>query len=229
MGMGDFWPLLGLRIHAPNGLELRYVGDGELAALAALARDGVHDPSQMPFTQPWTDTSPEGRALATVQWHWRNRAGWRPDDWRCPFAVVVDGEVVGVQELFADDFGVTREVRTGSWLGLAHHGRGIGTRMRTAALAFLFDHLGAATAVSDAWEDNAASLGVSRKLGYRDDGIEYGSRRGRRVMTRRVRLDAEDWRARDRPTVRVDGLERCRAWFDATVPGWLGADVASSV
>lgn len=222
--MGEFWAPLGLRIRADDGLELRYAGDGELAALAALARDGVHDPADMPFTQPWTDASPEGRALATLRFHWGNRAAWRPDNWRCPLAVLVDGSVVGVQELLADHFGVTREVRTGSWLGLAHQRRGIGTRMRAAALAFVFDHLGAVTAVSDAWEDNAASLAVSRALGYGDDGVEFGSRRGRRVMTRRVRLDVEAWRARDRVTVRVDGLERCRAWFDATVPGWPDAD-----
>jgi RimJ/RimL family protein N-acetyltransferase len=220
VGTGEFWPLLGLRVRARDGLELRYPDDDDLAALAALARDGVHDPSDMPFTQPWTDTSPEGRAVATIQWQWRNRAAWRPDDWRCPFAVIVGGAVVGVQELFADNFGVSREVRTGSWLGLAHHRRGIGTRMRTAALAFLFDHLGAATAVSDAWEDNTASLGVSRKLGYRDDGIEYGSRRGRRVMTQRLRLDVTDWRTRERPAVEVEGLDAARGWFDASVPGW---------
>lgn len=231
MGTGEFWPLSALRIRAGEGLEsdleLRYPDDADLAALASLARDGIHDPADMPFTQPWTDQSPDGRALATVQWHWRARAEWTPDAWRCPLAVVLDGAVVGIQDLFAEHFAVSREVRSGSWLGRAHQGRGTGTRMREAALAFAFDHLGALTAASDAWEDNAASLGVSRRLGYRDDGVEYGPRQGRRVMTRRLRLDLPDWRARERPTVEVAGLQACRGWFDASVPGWPAGPTSS--
>jgi RimJ/RimL family protein N-acetyltransferase len=42
-----------------------------------------------------------------------------------------------------------------------------------------FEGLGAQWAVSAAFEDNAASLGVSRKLGYRDDGTERDVVRGR--------------------------------------------------
>ena len=41
--------------------------------------------------------------------------------------------------------------------------------MRAAVLHLAFDGLGARRAVSDAFEDNPGWLGVSRKLGYRDD------------------------------------------------------------
>lgn len=71
-----------------------------------------------------------------------------------------------------------REVHTGSWLGRRYQGQGIGTQMRAAVLHLALDGLGAQRAVSAAFEDNPASLGVSRKLGYRDDGIEWHVVRG---------------------------------------------------
>ena len=76
------------------------------------------------------------------------------------------GVLVGLQELMAKDFAVTRTVETGSWLGAAHQGDGIGTEMREAVLQFAFDHLKATRADSGAFVDNPRSLRVSEKLGY---------------------------------------------------------------
>jgi RimJ/RimL family protein N-acetyltransferase len=67
--------------------------------------------------------------------------------------------------------------------------------MRAAALALAFDGLGARYALSDAFTDNAASLGVSRKLGYADDGMARQVIRGQPVESRRLRLDRESWQA----------------------------------
>ncbi|WP_425460855.1 GNAT family N-acetyltransferase [Lapillicoccus jejuensis] len=50
--------------------------------------------------------------------------------------------MIGQVTLRARDFAVTREVSTGSWLGLGHHRQGYGTEARTALLALAFDHLG---------------------------------------------------------------------------------------
>ncbi len=88
-------------------------------------------------------------------------------------AVIRDGVVVGIQGIGGRDFAVLREVHTGSWLGRRYQRQGIGTQMRAAVLHLAFEGLGAKPAVSAAFEDNPASLGVSRKLGYRDDGIEW--------------------------------------------------------
>ena len=41
--------------------------------------------------------------------------------------------MIGTQKLGARDFAITREVDTGSWIGLRHQGQGIGTEMRAAA------------------------------------------------------------------------------------------------
>jgi RimJ/RimL family protein N-acetyltransferase len=140
----------------------------------------------MPFVTSWSDAAPEDRARSTIQWHWSKRAELRPERWSVHFLVRFDGRVVGTQELGATEFAVTREVATGSWLGLRHQGHGIGTEMRAAVLMFAVDHLGATRARSAAFVDNPASLRVSEKLGYRPDGTETVARRG--VATDDVRL-----------------------------------------
>jgi RimJ/RimL family protein N-acetyltransferase len=183
--MDDPWPLRHLVLRTPR-LDLRPDDDAGLLELAEEARSGIHPPHLMPFLVPWTDAPPAERARGTLQWHWTKRAELRPAKWNLHFLVRVDGRVVGTQELGATEFAVTREVSTGSWLGMRHQGRGIGTEMRAAVLLFAFGHLGATRARSAAFVDNLASLRVSEKLGYRPDGTETVVRRG--VATDDVRL-----------------------------------------
>jgi RimJ/RimL family protein N-acetyltransferase len=104
-------------------------------------------------------------------------------------------------------------VDTGSWLGLAHQGRGYGTEMRAAVLHLAFEGLGAVDARTDAFEDNAASYGVSRRLGYLDDGIERLVVRDKPIVSRRMRLDRAGWAAARTVPVTIEGLEPCRAMF----------------
>jgi RimJ/RimL family protein N-acetyltransferase len=85
--------------------------------------------------------------------------------------------------------------------------------MRAAVLALAFDGLAAQCAVSAAFEDNPASLGVSRKLGYRDDGIEWHLVRGRPALTRRLRLDRAGWQATRSIPVHIHGLPPCLPLF----------------
>ena len=194
--MNDPWPLRHLVLRTPR-LVLRPDDDAGLLELAEEARLGIHPPELMPFMTPWTDAAPEERALNTLQWHWAKRAELRPESWRVQFLVRLDGHVVGMQELGATDFSVRREVATGSWLGLRHQGRGIGTEMRAAVLLFAFDHLGATRARSAAFVNNPASLRVSEKLGYRPDGTETFVRRGVAVVDVRLRLTADEFRRPD--------------------------------
>ncbi len=201
-----------LRLRTPE-LELRWPSLDDLDALAELAALGVHDPGVQPFMVAWTDASPDERALGTLQYHWSRWASWKPTDWVMELAVVSDGAVAGVQAIGARDFAVLREVNTGSWLGRRHQGQGIGTQMRAAVLHLAFAGLGAQHAVSAAFEDNAASLGVSRKLGYRDDGIDRHVVRGRPATTRRLRLTRAGWEAARTVPVRIDGLEPCLPHF----------------
>lgn len=191
--LAEVWPFFGLEVRTP-GLVLRYPDDGLLAALASVAAAGVHDPATMPFTVPWTDAAPGGpleRGL--LQYQWGRRAELGPERWALELAVVVDGEPVGIQAASSRDFPLLRTAETGSWLGRAHHGRGIGRRMRAAMLHLLFDGLGAAAVTSGAYEDNPASLAVSRATGYVDNGWRPVRQRDRAGRQRAFILERERW------------------------------------
>ena len=78
--------------------------------------------------------------------------------------------------------------------------------MRAAVLAFAFDNLGALSAVTGAHVDNLGAIGVSRALGYQDDGCEVADRDGSRVLALRFRLSAEA-RRQGWPKVDVLGVD----------------------
>jgi RimJ/RimL family protein N-acetyltransferase len=89
--------------------------------------------------------------------------------------------------------------------------------MRTAVLSLAFDHLGAHAAVSSARVDNVASLGVSRSIGYLDNGIsevrQPSSPTGRCTL-QHVRLTRESWLASSLGArVAVSGVADGAAWF----------------
>lgn len=213
MGLVDHWPLFGLRIRTPR-LELRSPTDDDLCELIEVARAGVHDPATMPFTVPWTDlTSPDFEREALRYW-WNCRAGFTVSSWALPLAVAVDGELVGLQTLAADDFGDLRTAETGSWLGRAHHGRGIGTEMRAAVLHLAFVHLGALAVTSAAFVDNVASQRVSMATGYQPNGTSFALRRGERDEQIRFLLTADRWpEVRPGFAIEVEGFEPCRSLF----------------
>jgi RimJ/RimL family protein N-acetyltransferase len=218
----DIWPLFALVLRTPR-LELRVPSLEQLAALAALADEGVHDPAVMPFQVPWTDQPPGARGRSVLQYQWRQWGALTPERWTIEFAVLAGGEPAGIQGVGGAEFATTREVHTGSWLGLRHQGRGIGTEMRAAVLHLAFAGLGADWAISSAASDNAASIGVSRKLGYADDGVEVGVVRGRRRVERRFRMDRETWSAQRRVPVEIEGLEPCRELLGAVSPAAAAA------
>lgn len=194
-------------------LELRPPNDGELAALADVAAGGIHPPGERPFLTPWTHLPPQKRALYVMQQHWLSRGQWRPEAWSLGLGVFHEGQPIGMVSLRGRDFPVLREVKTGSWLGLASHGQGFGTEARAALLHLAFVGLGAVAALSEVFQDNAASQGVSRKLGYRPDGISRDVLDGQPVVSDRLRLTREDWERHRRTPVTVTGLEACRRFF----------------
>lgn len=164
------WPLFDLEIRTPR-LTMRYVDDELAVELATLAANGIHDPGSMPFATPWsTLPSPELERQA-LQFHWRCRVETEVDTWTINFAVLVDGELVGTSGLMSGgNYSKLHQFETGSWLGRDHQGRGIGTEMRVATLQLGFVGFAAEWATTGAWHDNAASLGVTRRLGYTEQG-----------------------------------------------------------
>ena len=103
---------------------------------------------------------------------WSQWGSWSPSDWSLSLVADLDGTVARPQGMGATEFSIVGEVHTGSWVGQRYHGQGIGTEMRAAVLHLAFEGCTRGTRAPPRSSDNAASLGVSRKLGYVDDGIE---------------------------------------------------------
>ena len=152
--------------------------------------------------------SPELERNALRFW-WSHRASLVPEAWSIPFAVLERGQVVGIQEVGAKEFTTTRTVTTGSWLVQHAHGRGIGKEMRAAVLHLAFAGLRAVEAYTDAFEDNPASLGVTRSLGYEPNGAHLYAHEGRSVRVLAFTLSRATWEAQRRADIEIVGLADC--------------------
>lgn len=156
-----YWPLLDLSIRTPR-IELRYPDDELVCRIIDVSTRGIHDPDVMPFGGAWTDVPSPQFERNSIQHYWKNRAEHTPDRWALNFVCMVDGDPVGVQGIHADDFAKTCQASTGSWLGRAYQGQGIGKEMRAAVVHFAFAGLDAERCLSGAWHDCAVAGGVTR-------------------------------------------------------------------
>lgn len=209
-----YWPLFDLRLQTAD-LLLRPLTEDDLFRLAeVMPADLELDPQATRYPGL---AEPVGRGVVGYQRYWDGFGSWRPEHWRLAFAVFAGTELVGCQELEADNFPVVRTVDSSSYLVEAARGRGWGRQMRAAVLALAFGPLHARAAISSAWHDNHASLGVSRALGYRDNGLSLHPRDGHPdgadTMVH-VRLLRADWLAGGHgDRVRIGGFEPCRPYF----------------
>ncbi len=208
--MSDLWPLFDLRVTTPR-LELRYIDDELGHELARLAARGIHDPSFMPFFFPWTDKESPDLERGALQFYWRCRAEATSTHWDIPFAVLVEGRVVGTTSLAADEFPTMRQFETGSWLGREHQGKGFGKEMRVATLHLGFLGFDAQWATTGAFEDNGSSLAVTRALGYTQAGRRRTISRGEVRTLEGYEMTAEHFRtAVQRADIVLHGVEPCR-------------------
>jgi RimJ/RimL family protein N-acetyltransferase len=164
----------------------------------------------MPFGIPWTDAPSPAMERNALQFYWRCRAKTSPASWSINLATIVDATVVGSTSLESVDFPTLREFGTGSWLGRDYQGRGIGKEMRTATLHLGFLGFGADNATTDAWPDNAPSLGVTRSLGYQPNGTRRALRRSDAGELHRFQMSRSDFMKRlQRDDITLHGVEVC--------------------
>jgi RimJ/RimL family protein N-acetyltransferase len=193
------WPLQSLVLTTPS-LELRGMTEADALALGRLRPEDLESDPERPSI-----------GYDVEQSYWRANGDWKVEEWTLPFSVRHEGLLVGVQALEGKHFLALRVVDSWSWLLPSARGKGLGKQMRAAILELAFGHLGAAEAVSEAWDDNAASLGVSRALGYIDNGVDRHKRAEGAGRMQRIRLDAASWTP---PVpVTVTGLEECLPLF----------------
>lgn len=210
-----YWPLFDVEVRTPR-ITLRYVDDELAVRLAALAGRGIHDPSWMPFALPWTDVASPELEQNTLRYYWRTRAELTPVHWDLPLAVLVDDEVVGACSVGGEHFAVLRTFETGSWLGRSHQGKGLGKELRAASLHLGFEGLGARVATTAAYEDNAASLAVTKALGYSPNGARRELRRNQVGVQLMFQMTVDHW-----CTIRRDDIEL--VGVEATLP-FLGLE-----
>ncbi|MET0420093.1 MAG: GNAT family protein [Acidimicrobiia bacterium] len=206
--LAEQWPFFNLRVTTPR-VELRYPTDDDLARIVALVSEPIHDRDFMPFSVPWTRVPAPRREREALQWWWRSRTDFTTAEWRLHFGVWVDGEPVGVQDVSAHEFPVTRSVTTGSWIVQRRHGEGIGKEMRAAVLHLAFAGLEARDAHTSAFFDNAPSLGVTRSLGYLPNGSRIDEREGQPARHNLFVLPRAVWEQRRRDDITIDGLTAC--------------------
>ncbi len=202
------YPPLQIRVRTPR-LELVGASDERLAELAPLVRDGKVFAEPAPYDDPMSfyESDPDVRVSRWLQSVWRGRGRFSPAEFRLAFAVIVDGEPVGMQDLIAEKFDTCGTFATFSWLSTDVRGRGLGTEMRSALLHLAFAGLGAREAGSDAFVDNVGSNRVSENLGYEHNGVEWDIRRGEPGLIQRWRLTREAWETRRRNDIDLSGVD----------------------
>jgi RimJ/RimL family protein N-acetyltransferase len=203
------WPLADLQVQTPR-LTLRYISDDLGLALAALAAKGIHDPATMPFAEPWTDVPASELERNCLRYYWRNRAETTVERWNLDLAVMVGESVVGMCAVHADGFPHRRRLTTGSWLGRAYQGAGLGKEARQAALHLIFAGFNADVAITRAWHDNKASLAVTRSLPYTQTGKVVEPRRGQPDTMIEFAMVPEQWATIRRDDIRLIGVAAAR-------------------
>ncbi|MEP6665984.1 MAG: GNAT family protein [Nocardioidaceae bacterium] len=205
------WPMFDLRL-TTSDLVLRHLTEDDLPQLAAmLPADLELDPSATMYAGLG---AAHQRGVVIAQEYWKARGTWRPESWALSFGVLHGEELIGSQGLEGEDFPALRTVDSSSFLTAEARGRGWGKQMRRAVLALAFGPLGAEFAITSAWHDNVQSLGVSRSLGYQDNGVVQHRRdEGVEAMVH-LRMTRATWLARgSADDVHVEGFEPCRPFF----------------
>jgi len=212
------WPFVDLRVTSGE-VVLRGVTDADIPQLlAALPDDLEMNPANETFPGLAPDADRRRQLVAEL---WKHRGTWSPGAWCLDLAVEVDGQVVGVQALEAEQFPALRTVDSFSWLSADVRRRGLANLMRTGVLALAFEHLGAEVAVSSARTDNAPSLAVSYRMGYVDNGLSRTVTPTGPFELQHVRLTREAWRSGGR-SAEVTGVEPCLPWFGIGPEGGSG-------
>lgn len=203
--------MIDIRLTTPD-LQLRHLTEADLGSLAAILPEDVE---QDPSLTTYDGLDPAvNRTVRVYQGYWRARGAWRPESWALSFGVFRDDELLGYQVLESDDFATLRTVDSSSFLIEAVRGRGFGKQMRAAVLTLAFAHLDARFAITSAWTDNHASLGVSRSLGYVDNGVTAHRRGDMAGEMAHLRLTRDRWMASRWPEqVTISGIEECLVFF----------------
>jgi ribosomal-protein-alanine N-acetyltransferase len=165
--MRELWPTT-LSTHLPSGspLILRPLHHRDRREWEALRS------ANEAWLRPWEATAPQGGG---GQLAFRQLVRYLDREGRHgrlqPFAIEVDGRLVGQMHLFGIAWGSMRSAAAGYWVAESVAGQGITPLALALAADFAMDALGLHRVEVNIRPDNAASLRVVQKLGFRDEGV----------------------------------------------------------
>ena len=151
-----------------------------------------------------------------MQHYWRTRGAFSPEAWFLNLMVELDGRPIGAQHVRSG--GVRRPFgRSTPGHGWGERTRAVASARRCAPRCSGSPSTGSAREVAEtsAFLDNHASNGVSRALGYEENGLGSLAPEGVARVTQKFRMTAEGWRSRPRPALAIDGLDGIRDMFGA--------------
>lgn len=195
--LAQVWPVFGLVLESPR-LRLHAASARDIVAIGTNSYYGSGPRRGAAFTA----AELFARAVA------RSVADWEVENWNIVFAVWRDDEIVGLQELSAQDFPRMRIVETPAWVVPEYRNKGIGQEMRRAVLYLAFHELHAVAAHADPLVANHTAIQVNRLLGYMPR-LDRGPHGDRLPMA----LTEEAWRQGSQLSIRVIGLGPCLPLF----------------
>ncbi len=206
-----YWPLFDLRITTQD-LVLRPKTEADCRTIAEILPPDLElDPAATLFDVGSTHVK---RGIVAFQGYWKAYGTWSPESWDLGFVVLHNDTIIGTQALEGERFPTIREVDSSSFLAPEARGKGFGKQMRKAVLALAFDRLGAESAITSAWHDNHASLGVSRAVGYEPNGVSRHMRGDAVDRMMHLAMSRERWLKRGYSgEIEIEGFEPCRPLF----------------
>jgi hypothetical protein len=118
------YPPLYEQVSTPR-LRLRGATDALLEELIPIVHAGIVRDDEVPFDDPISHYAPSpNRERRWLRGVWAARVRVEPASRRLPLIAEVDGNVVGMQDLIAEDFPPFGAVTTFSWLAPQARGRG---------------------------------------------------------------------------------------------------------
>jgi ribosomal-protein-alanine N-acetyltransferase len=160
-------------------VELRDDSAVPAVVLRALRVDDEEDWHQVrreneSFVRPWEPTMPPGaelRAPVSFRQFVREFDNEALAGRTLPWVIEVAGEIVGQVHIFGIVRGGEQSAAAGYWLAEVWTRRGIASRALALAIDYCLGPAGLHRVEVNVRVDNAASLGVVRKLGLRDEGL----------------------------------------------------------
>jgi ribosomal-protein-alanine N-acetyltransferase len=124
------------------------------------------------WLRPWEATSPEPLSTSLAFRHVVRQFDREASDGRLqPFVIETEGRLVGQMHLFGIAWGSLRSACAGYWVAKSYAGQGIVPFALAAACDHAFLVLGLHRVEVNIRPENAASLRVVEKLGFREEGL----------------------------------------------------------